>query len=84
MNIFEQIHAAGLVYNGLNLDNLILDSKINAKLMFSSSGDIFDTNNISLINLDVTTPYLNEKTKEHLGKSTVSTFYGNLLFANIN
>ena len=74
MNIFEQIHAAGLVYNGLNLDNLIMDSEVDAKVMFSTSDDIFETNNVSFINLGMATPYLNEKTKVHLGKSTVSTF----------
>ena len=49
INIFEQIHEAGFVYNALKLDNLFLDYGISTKNLLSTDEDIFNLHHINIV-----------------------------------
>lgn len=42
VNILEQIHSAGFVFNDLKLDNLLFDFGVNGKPLKTSDENIFD------------------------------------------
>ena len=84
MNILEQIHSAGFVYNDMKLDNLLMDFNFDAKQIIENEENIFENNNVNLIDMGFATTYLDQKTGEHIKKKLVSTFNGNLIFASTN
>ena len=89
LDILEQIHLAGYVYNDIKLDNLLLSSccpqnqnnKIDPNLF---GPNFFSNNDIVLIDFGFSTRYKNLETGEHLEKKLLKTFRGNLVFASSN
>lgn len=84
INILEQIHAIGYVYNDLNLENILIDCKKDAKQDMTTSNDIFDMYNITLVDMSFATLYLKEQTKQHLSKKTLESYRGSVLFSSLN
>ena len=41
LNILEQVHSAGIIFNDLKLDNLLLDFKTDMKLLSMANGALF-------------------------------------------
>ena len=58
LNIFEEVHNAGFVYNDIKLDNLMFDYKIDFKQLTHSKDDFFETNSITLVDFGYTTSYM--------------------------
>lgn len=61
VNILEQIHAAGYVYNDLKLDNLMLDYDV-SKDNFEENGtnDIFRIFNVNIVDMGFATRYIDD------------------------
>lgn len=58
LNIFEEVHNVGFVYNDINLDNLMFDYKIDIKQLNHTKNDFFETNSITLVDFGYTTSYM--------------------------
>ena len=84
VNVLEKIHDAGYVYNDLKLDNLMLDYGKNVDKFNNSDDDIFATNNVNVIDMGFATRYMDEQNKEHVTKSMLDEFRGNILFSSLN
>lgn len=84
INILEQIHQAGFVFNDLKLDNLLFDMDADAKKLRTTEENIFDKNNINIIDFGFVCPYVDQDTQEHLEKTQLDIFRGNMVFSSIN
>lgn len=84
LNMLQQVHEAGYVYNDLKLDNLLLNYGTNSQSLIDSQSNIFKENSVNLIDFGFATRYLDKKTKLHLEKKEVNTFRGNMVFASLN
>ena len=84
LNILEQIHAAGFVFNDLKLDNLMFDASADKRKIKKSDGDIFEHNNVNIIDFGFATPYLKEDGRTHVKKTHLESFRGNLVFSSLN
>ena len=82
INILEKIHAAGLVYNDLNLDNILLDYGVRSNEDIDC--DIFDQVKINLIDMSFATPFLDENRKQHVRKKTLDKYRGSIYFSSVN
>ena len=82
LNILEQIHNAGYIYNDLKLDNLMVMHQFTTD--FLNSGNIFLDNEVAVIDFGFATSYIDDKTKEHIKKGRLQTFRGNMEFASLN
>lgn len=61
VNILEQIHAAGYVYNDLKLDNLMLDYDVSKdNFEESSTNDIFRIFNVNIVDMGFATRYIDD------------------------
>ena len=86
LNIMEQIHTKGYVFNDLKLDNLLFnfDTKID-DIMKTTDEDIFRENNVNIIDFGFASPYKTlDGSEEHLPKVRMDLFQGNILFSSIN
>ena len=84
INIFERIHDAGYVFNDLKLDNLMFDVDANSQQLKKSKLNIFEKNNVNIIDFGYATPYLLEDDKTHIKKSQLDEFHGNMIFSSLN
>ena len=85
VNILEKVHQAGLIFNDLKLDNLLLDFDADVKqLKKDANTDIFASNNINIIDFGFATPYLKEDGTTHVKKSKLDYFRGNMMFSSVN
>ena len=75
INILEQIHSAGYVYNDLKLDNLMVMHCVMPD--FYNSGNIFLANEVAIIDFGFATRYLRKKSGEHIESKILSEFRGN-------
>ena len=82
--ILEQVHAAGLTYNDLKLDNILLDYGTDVEELSKTQENIFESNNITLIDFGFATEYHDGATQKHMKKQYVDAFRGNLLFSSLN
>lgn len=90
LNLFEQIHAAGFVYNDLKLDNLMTDYK--CKLPKDSmEQNVFVETTLNVVDFGFATKYLHEEIDEqgnkqviHKPKRNVNFFRGNMVFSSVN
>lgn len=87
LDLLEQIHIAGYVYNDLKLDNLLVDFK---EHLPSKAGNenCFANASINLVDFGFTTKYLSRQSSsevaEHINKQEVDTFRGNMIFSSSN
>lgn len=84
VNIMEQIHTAGFVYNDLKLDNLMLDANVDNLFAFESNEDIFERCNVNIVDFGFMTPYIDNDSMEHIRKIVVDVYRGNFFFSSIN
>lgn len=68
VNIMEQIHDAGYVFNDLKLDNLVLPSNLDSEQLINTQEDIFDTNEVTMIDFGYASTYLDKNTNQHAEK----------------
>ena len=84
LNILEQVHATGFVFNDLKLDNLLLNFDADVKSISKSKGNFFDSHNINMIDFGFATSYVLEDGKTHIKKCYVDFFRGNMVFSSLN
>lgn len=84
VNILEQVHAAGLVFNDLKLDNLLLDAGINLANLCAATDDFFDVLNVTIIDFGFATPYWNKKANRHISKKYVDVFRGSIMYSSVH
>ena len=84
INILEKMHSAGYVYNVLKLENLFLDYDVSLKDLPRNNTDIFDQYNINIKEMDFATRYLDEVTRDHVKKSHLDEYHGNIKFSSLN
>lgn len=84
VNILEQIHAAGYVFNDLKLDNLMFDSNVDVNYIQTTDEDFFERLNVNIIDFGFVTPYLIKGSREHIQKHIIDTYRGNFYFSSIN
>ena len=70
MNIIEQIHNIGYVFNDLKLDNLLFDVGLDLQNLISTKENIFERFKVNLIDFGFATRYLDKETGEHIGKKS--------------
>lgn len=81
INIIEQVHNAGLIYNDLKLANVLVG--YNDKLPKDcSKGNALKDVSVNLIDFGMVSKYMDRKTGEHLQQKNLDCFYGNLLFSS--
>jgi len=78
------VHSAGIVFNDLKLDNLLLDFKTDLKPLSKGNNDIFDSTNINIIDFGFATPYLKDDGITHVKKTKIDFFRGNMIFSSMN
>lgn len=88
IDLLEQIHNAGYVYNDLKLDNLLLDFKQSLPARPSIYENCFADVTINLVDYGFTTKYLMREPGctqlKHIEKKEVETFRGNMIFSSSN
>ena len=84
MDIFEQIHAAGYVFNDLKLDNLLFDVGIDKEYLMTTDDNIFEKHAVHIIDFGFATRYLHRGSREHLSKKLLDVFRGNIEFSSLN
>ena len=86
LNIMEQIHSKGYVFNDLKLDNLLFDFETSFDdEMKTTEEDLFRENNVNIIDFGFACPYkMLDGSEEHLPKMRMDLFQGNILFSSIN
>ena len=82
LNILEQVYSAGFIFNDLKLDNLLIDFETDIEQFEKADTNLFDSNNINLIDFGYATSYLEEDGKTHILKEKVDFFRGNMIFAS--
>ena len=81
MNILEQIHDSGYIYNDLKLDNLLIGYKDQLSKDYVP-GNCFAHVSINIVDFGFVTRYTHELTQQHLPVQTVKVFRGNIMFAS--
>ena len=61
-----------------------MNDMIDAKRLETTEADIFKSIDISLVQRDFVTPYLNLNTREHIPNSKVDIFHGNIVFSSLH
>lgn len=84
INVLEQIHNAGYIYNDLKLDNILVDLNQSLPLKQSSNKSVFENCKLRLIDFGFATSYIDKETGKHMRKTEVDTFRGNMIFASLN
>lgn len=84
LNILENIHGAGYVFNDLKLENLLFDFGVDTTNLPASNANFFEGLNINIINFGFASSYIDDDTKEHITKGSIKTFRGNFEFASLN
>lgn len=82
LDILEQIHAAGYVYNDLKLDNLMLDYGFNP--CANDSHNVFLDKHVNFIDFGFATRYVSKETGKHVEPTEVPIFQGNIVFSSVN
>lgn len=82
MNIFEQVHEAGYVYNDLKLDNLMLDYSFDP--IADGSVNVFRDNSVNIVDFGFASTYIDKLTGQHLDQVDVDVFEGNMVFSSLN
>lgn len=83
LNILEQIHESGYIYNDLKLDNLLIG--YNDQLPSEHiAGNCFEYVSISIVDFGFVTRYADETNMKHLPVQNVKVFRGNIMFASPN
>ena len=81
INIIEQVHEAGLIYNDLKLANVLVG--YGEKLPKDcTKGNCLKDLPINLVDFGMISKYADRKTGEHLPPKNLDCFYGNLLFSS--
>ena len=62
LNIFEQIHAEGFVYNDLKLDNLMVEHEFDTSQLKKGRIDIFKKNSINIVDFGFASNFREKKT----------------------
>ena len=78
------MHSAGIIFNDLKLDNLLLDFQTDLKQLSKVNSDIFDSANINIIDFGFASPYLEDDGNTHIKKKKVDLFQGNAMFSSMN
>ena len=60
LDILELVHKAGLVFNDLKLDNLLLDYGVDIDKLSTTKENIFEKYNVNLIDFGFSTSYIND------------------------
>lgn len=83
INIIEQVHAAGYIYNDIKLDNVLLaySDKLTEDCRH---GNCFKDVTLNLVDFNLTSSYIDKKTGNHVPPKEIGTFKGNMLFASAN
>ena len=84
INILEQIHSAGQVFNDLKLDNLLFDLGVDVTTLRTTEENIFAKYNVNIIDFGFVCPYVDHESNEHLEKVQLDIFRGNMVFSSIN
>ena len=64
LNIFEQIHAEGFVYNDLKLDNLMVEHDFDTSQLKNERVDIFKKNSINIVDFGFASNFREKKTSQ--------------------
>lgn len=83
LNILEQIHDSGYIYNDLKLDNLLIGYNDQLPSEYCA-GNCFEYVNISIVDFGFVTRYIDEANQKHLPVQNVKVFRGNIMFASPN
>ena len=83
LNLLEQIHDQGFVYNDLKLDNILLDF-VGPRESNNDSAGHLDQYVITLTDFGFATRYVDPETLDHIKKEKVDIFRGNLPMASLN
>ena len=81
LGILEKIHEAGLVYNDLKLDNIVIGYKQDLP-NYEPSKNCFENISVNLIDFGFTKPYLSKSDGKHKEKLQVDIFRVNVMFAS--
>lgn len=86
LDILEVVHGAGLVFNDLCLENILLGHRevLPTCDMTDSMDDCFKDVHISLVNFNNATKWRSIKTGKHFSQVEVADFKGNLAMASVN
>ena len=81
--MLQQIHSAGYVYNDLKLDNILVGFRDKIPST-QTSKDALKTCSLHLVDFGYATRYISRRTGQHIEKSDVSNFRGNMIFGSVN
>lgn len=96
LDLLEQIHDAGYIYNDLKLDNLLVDYKQHLPSKSAAKKDCFANASINLVDFGFATKYVEKKRSSrkdtsaedsapvHMSKTEVDVFRGNMIFSSTN
>ena len=82
--MLENVHMAGYVYNDLKLDNLLLDFDTDVESLLKTDDDIFDENNVTLIDFGFVSSYLQKHSREHIAMQSMKTYQGNMVLSSLS
>ena len=76
LDVLEVIHNAGYVHNDLSLERIVLghDQKLKPNIAFDTD-DCFENVDLHLVDFTFMTPYVDERTGEHLKKEKVKELF---------
>lgn len=74
IEIFERIHEAGLTYNDLKLDNILVGNHLNK---------VEKMHEIMMVDFGFATKYV-DKNGDHMSQQSNDTFRSNMIFATVN
>lgn len=84
LNILEVVHRAGVVYNDLKFDNLLLSYKQEMPKDFSSVVNCFSNVQLNLIDFGLAQSFIDRKTGKHLNREVERFMKGNFMFGSID